>query len=207
MGKILRVLVALLVLATTTVAAPVMEPREVVQSAVARVLTVVRDSAAADEPARAVAERRRGEIRNIARDLFDFEDMARRTLSRHWATRSPRERREFVALFEDLLVRSYVNRIEVYAGESITYPGDIIDGSYAVVKSRVALRPNAEVALDYRLHLRDGRWRVYDVVVEGVSFVSNYRSEFDRIIQASSYASLVDRLRRKRITVSLTDPS
>jgi len=200
MGKILA---AWLMLAATAVAAPLPAPREVVQSAVARVLVVVRDTAALDEAER--VERRRAEFVKIGRDLFDFDEMARRTLSRHWAARSPQERREFVPLFRDLLERSYVDRIEVYAGETITYPGEVVDGGYAVVKSRVSLGRNGELALDYRLHLRDGRWRVYDVMVEGVSFVSNYRTEFDRIIQASSYASLVDRLRRKRITVSMTD--
>jgi phospholipid transport system substrate-binding protein len=202
MGKVLA---AWLMLTATAFAAPISSPREVVQSAVARVLAVVRDTAAAGEPER--GERRRAEFVRIGRDLFDFDDMARRTLSRHWTARSARERREFVALFEDLLERSYVGRIEVYVGETITYPSEVMDGGYAVVKSRVWLRPNAELALDYRLHLRDGRWRVYDVVVEGVSFVANYRNEFDRIIQSSSYASLVDRLRRKRIAVSMTDRS
>ncbi|HEY3065571.1 MAG TPA: ABC transporter substrate-binding protein [Methylomirabilota bacterium] len=202
MGKIL---VAWLMLTATAVAAPLSSPREVVQSAVARVLAVIRDTAAAEEPER--TERRRVEFLKVGRDLFDFDEMARRTLSRHWAARSARERREFVVLFRDLLERSYVDRIEVYARQTITYPGEVVDDGYAVVKSRVSLRPNAELALDYRLHLRDGRWRVYDVMVEGVSFVSNYRNEFDRIIQSSSYASLVDRLRRKRIAASMTDRS
>ena len=172
-------------------------PKDVVQAAVTRVIVAMQE-----DPGR---QHTRPEIRKAAAALFDFDEMARRTLSRHWAARSPQERREFVPLFRDLLERSYVDRIEVYAGETITYPGEVVDGGYAVVKSRVSLGRNGELALDYRLHLRDGRWRVYDVMVEGVSFVSNYRTEFDRIIQASSYASLVDRLRRKRITVSMTD--
>jgi phospholipid transport system substrate-binding protein len=201
MGKTLA---AWLMLAAA--AAPASAPREVVQSAVTRVLGVLQDTATGvGDPQRAVAERRRLELHRIARELFDFDDMARRTLSQHWSARSPEERDEFVSLFADLLARSYVGRIEVYAAERITYPAELVDGAYAVVKSRVALRRHGEIALDYRLHRREGRWRVYDVVVEGVSFVSNYRSEFNRIIQASSYAALVDRMRQKRITVSTPD--
>jgi phospholipid transport system substrate-binding protein len=93
-----------------------------------------------------------------------------------------------------------MSRLESYAGETISYPTEVVDGNYATVRSRIVTR-RSETALDYRLHLDGGRWRVFDISVDGVSFVSTYRSEFNRIIQASSYSSLLDRLRKKRIEI------
>jgi phospholipid transport system substrate-binding protein len=184
------------------VAAPATSPREVVQSAVARVIIAIQE---ADlhrpdaEPGSPKHLEERVEIRRVARGLFDFEEMARRTLSRHWAGRSAEEQAEFVKLFTDLLERTYIGRIESYAGEKILYVGESIDARYATVRSKIVTRRKTETALDYRLHLLDGRWKVYDVLLDGVSFVSTYRSEFNRIIQLSSYASLVDQLRKKRV--------
>jgi phospholipid transport system substrate-binding protein len=148
-----------------------------------------------------LAEKRRVEMRRMAAEIFDFDEMARRALSRHWAGRTKAEQAEFVALFTDLLERTYVARIESYAGEKITYPNEIIDGAYATVRSRITSRRRTETTLDYRLHLDEGRWKVFDISVDGVSFVSTYRSEFGRIIQASSYGALIDRMRKKRVEI------
>jgi phospholipid transport system substrate-binding protein len=178
-------------------------PRDVVQNAVTRVLAVVGAPADADRVSKTDAvDRRRAEVRRLASGLFDFDEMARRALSRHWASRSKAEQTAFVELFTDLLERTYVARIESYAGERITYPTEIIDGEYATVRSRLVTRRRAETLLDYRLHLAEGkRWKVFDISVDGVSFVATYRSEFNRIIQSSSYASLVDRMRKKRLEI------
>lgn len=178
-------------------AAPAQTPREAVQAAVARVIEVLHDSD------RGIFDRdypqRRAEIRRIANELFDFDEMARRALSRHWVQRSPAERAEFVGLFTDLLERSYIGKIEAYSGEKIFYVGEAIDGDYASVRSRVTTKRREDTALDYRLHKRDGRWKVYDLLIDGVSFVSTYRSEFNRIIRLSSYSSLIEQMRKKRI--------
>ena len=120
---------------------------------------------------------RRAEIRRIARGLFDFDELARRALSRHWAGRTHEERAEFVRLFTDLLERSYLNRIEAYAGERIAYTSEVIDGTYATVRSKIITQRRSEVRINYRMHLHDGRWQVYDVLIDGVSFVSTYRSQ------------------------------
>jgi phospholipid transport system substrate-binding protein len=178
-------------------------PRDLVQASVARVLVIVAEQPDTDRTPRTDAtDRRRADIRRVASEIFDFEEMARRGLSRHWATRSRAEQTEFVELFTDLLERTYVARIESYAGEKITYPTEIIDGEYATVRSRITTRRRAETTLDYRLHFADGKkWKVFDISVDGVSFVATYRSEFNRIIQQSSYASLVDRMRKKRLEI------
>lgn len=190
-------------LLAAAVTAGTTSPRDVVQASVTRILTIVGEQPDAERTPKADAvERRRAGIRRVASEIFDFEEMARRAMSRHWATRSRAEQTEFVELFTDLLERTYVARIEGYAGEKITYPTEIIDGEYATVRSRITSRRRSETTLDYRLHLADGkRWKVFDIAVDGVSFVSTYRSEFNRIIQQSSYASLADRMRRKRVEI------
>jgi phospholipid transport system substrate-binding protein len=189
------------------VAAPITSPRDVVQAAVGRVITVLQ-RADADQgestPARRVAlEQRRSDLRRIAGELFDFDEIARRALSRHWTARTPEEQVEFVRLFTDLLERSYVGRIESYAGEKIVYVNELVDGSYATVRSKVvAARRSADTPVDYRLHLVQGRWKVYDVLIDNVSFVATYRSEFARILQREPYAELVERLRKQSDSAS-----
>jgi phospholipid transport system substrate-binding protein len=193
MGQLLATL--LVVAATATPSGTT--PREVVQAAVTRVVAVVQDARVKSTLRPARAEQARAEVRRVAGELFDFDEMARRSLPRHWAARTSEERAEFVRLFTDLLERTYLGRIQSYAGEKIVYLGEGVDGSYATVKSKVVTPRRAETGLDYRLHLKDGRWRVYDVLIDGVSFVSTYRSEFDRVIQAGSYSTLIERLRGK----------
>jgi phospholipid transport system substrate-binding protein len=195
MGK---ALVAWLLIAGA-VAAPI-GPRDVVQSAVGRVVAALQKDAETMDVSptkRLGIEQRRTEIRRVAADLFDFDEMSRRVLSRQWARRSADEQAEFTRLFTDLLERAYIGRIEAYSGEKIVYLGEIVDGPFATVRSKVITRRNTETPLDYRLHQRDGRWRVYDLLIDNVSFVSTYRSEFSRILQRESYAALVDRLRKQ----------
>ncbi|MBI2016154.1 MAG: ABC transporter substrate-binding protein [Candidatus Rokubacteria bacterium] len=173
-------------------------PREVVQSAVGRVVAVLEESSPTSLAGR---DRTRAAIRRVAAELFDFDEMARRALSRHWAGRTRAEQAEFVELFTDLLERAYITRIEAYSGEKVVYSGEAVDGRYALVRSRLVTSRRSELGLDYRLHLVAGRWKVYDVLIDGVSFVSTYRSQFNRVIQSSSWADLLERLRRKRIEI------
>ena len=171
-------------------------PQDVVQTAVTRVVTVLSD---AEPPPglRVQGDRGRAELRRVAGGLFDFDEMARRTLTRHWPERTKEEQQEFVRLLADLLERAYLPRIEEYSGESIVYLGESIDGSYATVRSKVISRRRMETPVDYRLHLREGRWKVYDILIDHLSFVSTYRSEFNRIIQLTSYHTLVETLRKR----------
>lgn len=192
MGKALA---AWLLVAAT--AASSTTPQEVVQSAVTRVVAILQD----DELARpANLERRRTELRRVADDLFDFNEMARRALARHWSDRSPQERQEFIRLFTDLLERSYVGKVEMFAGERILYLGETIDGDYAAVRSKIVAR-KTEIPVEYRLYRNGQHWAVYDILFEGVSFVSTYRSQFNRIIQAYSFAQLMDKMRQKETEV------
>lgn len=186
-----------------------MTPRDVVQSAVMRVILTLEDAQSnrpePQQAGRPSHEKARLEIRRIATELFDFEEVARRALSRHWASRTKQEQAEFVSLFTDLLERSYVRKIESYSGETIVYTGETVDGGYATVRSRIITTRRIETTLDYRLYRTTGRWKVYDVLVDGVSFVSTYRSQFDRVIQAESYRELVERLRKRNLDTAVVD--
>lgn len=189
-------------LVATAVAATAASPREVVQAAVDRVVHAIQraDMESAPDPApRLAMAQRRLEVRRIAGELFDLDEISRRALSRHWTTRTPEEQAEFVRLFTDLLERAYIGRIEAYSGEKIVYLGEAVDGPFATVRSKVITRRRGETPLDYRLHLRDGRWKVYDVLIDHVSFVATYRSEFSRILQKESYGALVERLRKQSV--------
>ncbi len=187
-------------LVASAVAAPVAGPREVVQAAVSRVVAAIQRTAVdADsvQAQRQALQQRRLEVRRVAAELFDFDEIARRALSRHWASRSPEEQAEFTRLFTDLLERTYLGRIEAYSGETIIYLGEVVDGPFATVRSKVITRRRVETPLDYQLRLRDGRWKVYDVLIDHVSFVATYRTEFARVIQRESYAALVERLHKQ----------
>ena len=184
---------------------PAVGPRDVVQGAVSRVVLALQktDSESDASPTRRLsAEQRRLEIRRVATDLFDFDEISRRALSRHWAARTPEEQAEFTRLFTDLLERAYIGRIESYSGEKIVYGSEAVDGPFATVRSRVLTRRNTETPLEYRLHLKDGRWKVYDILIDNVSFVSTYRSEFSRILQKESYAALLERIRKQNVEAS-----
>ena len=142
------------------------------------------------------AERRQA-LRSITDGVFDWNEMAKRALGRHWAARTPAEQQEFVSLFRDLLERAYVSKIERYAGEPITYVGEVADGDLTTVRTKITTRQNQEVAIDYRMFKDGDRWRVYDVLIESISLVNNYRTQFDGIIKTSSYDELVKRLKAR----------
>ena len=175
-------------------AQPEVGPTQVVQTATEQVLQVVQDGQLAAPMSQ---DRRRLEMQRVADRLFDYQEMSRRTLARHWRERTPQEQAEFVAVFKHLLARAYVGRIESYTGEQIVYLGEHVDGEFASVRSKIVTGRGADIPVDYRLRLVGARWMVYDVAVSGVSFVANYRGQFDKAIRTSSYAALMRDLKGK----------
>jgi len=167
-------------------------PTDQLRSRVDRVSSALEDPGLRGE---SNAARRRAEIRRIADDIFDFEEMAKRALGRHWEARTPAERDEFVRLFADLLRRTYYGRIERATFEKIMFQGERQEGDDALVRTVVVLPHGDQLDLDYLLLQGGGRWRVYDLRFEGISLIANYRSQFSRIIRTSSYESLVARLK------------
>jgi phospholipid transport system substrate-binding protein len=139
----------------------------------------------------------RAEIRKVAEDFFDVRETAMRTLGRHWQARTPAERDEFVKLFGDVLERAYLAKIEMYGGEKITFLGDTIDGTQATVRTKIVSKQGTEIPVDYRMLRRGDRWLAYDVHIEGISLVANYRSQFNRVIMVSSYEELTKALKTK----------
>jgi phospholipid transport system substrate-binding protein len=189
----MRASIIALVLLCTASTAQALTPTETVQGTVDKALRAGQTAAATPE---AAAERRR-EIRRVADGLFDFVEMSRRVLGRHWTDRTPAERDEFVKLFSDLMARAYLGKMDRYAGESITYVGERIDGDLATVNSVVITPKKSEVPIEYRLRRAGDRWAAYDVLIEKVSLMGTYRSQFDRVIQTSSFGELLKRLRQK----------
>ena len=152
-----------------------------------------------DDPAlKARKQDRRAAVRKVAEEIFDLTETSRRALGQHWAQRTPAEREEFTQLFGDVLETTYIARIDEYGGERVKYVGEKIDGDLAVVQTRVVTRKGTEVPVDARMMRRGDKWYIYDVMLEGVSLVNNYRTQFDRIIRTASYAELVKRLKERK---------
>ncbi len=143
-------------------------------------------------------DERRARIREAVRERFSFPEMARRSLGRHWRNRTDEERKEFVKLFSSLIENSYIGRIEDYSDEEVLFLNEKVIKNKAEVKTRIVSGAGTEIPINYRLFKdRSGRWLVYDVVVEGVSLVRNYRTQFDRTIRSLSYEGLVKEIRSK----------
>jgi phospholipid transport system substrate-binding protein len=187
---------ALLLTFTFTLAAPAWadNPTQVVKGVIDEVIRLLSDPAL---KAPAQKMHRRQLIKQVIDQRFDYGEMARRCLGVTWRQLGPDQRSEFVSLFGQLLEASYSDKIEKYSGETVTYLGEALDNDEFAEVRTVLLRKNDRFPMDYRLLNSDAGWMIYDVVIEGVSLVANYRSQFTRIVQESSYGELVRRLRVK----------
>jgi phospholipid transport system substrate-binding protein len=170
------------------------EPTEKVKQTTDKILKMVTDPALKN-PSR--DQERRKLIRSAVDERFDWEEMARRSLARYWDQRTDQEKKEFVRLFGELLERTYMNKVEGYSGEKVQYEGETLESEYAVVKVKIVTRKNVDIPVDYRLHKKGNDWFVYDISIEGVSLVNNYRTQFNSIISQSSYENLVRKLKEK----------
>ena len=170
-------------------------PTDQIRGSIDSILKIVTDPELKKEAK--TAERRR-RIRQVVNQIFDFAEISQRSLGRHWQARTPAERDQFVQVFGDLLENAYITKIESYSGEKIEYPGDVIDGDLALVKTRIITKQGTEIPVDYRMFLNNGRWAVYDVSVEGISLIGNYRTQFNAVIQRSGYPDLVAKLKAKQ---------
>jgi phospholipid transport system substrate-binding protein len=175
--------------------AAVYSPKEAIQSTVEAVLDVLRDKELASPDRK---QERRDKINMLIKGRFDFKEMSRRTLAKHWKKRTPEETEEFVDIFSDLLVASYIGKVEAYTDETVTYGKEVIKGKgkYGVVSTTIVTK-DVDIPLDYKVILKKDKWWVYDVVVEGVSFISTYRSQYNKIIVRESYAELIEKMKVK----------
>ena len=189
----LFVLTSIIILATA-ISVWAGEPTDTIKGGTDKIIAVVTDPALVGDEK---AEDMRKAIRQAVDELFDWEEMAKRSLARHWSARTEAEKKEFVVLFGELLERTYLDRVEGYSGEEVIYADERIEGKYALVKVKIVTKNKQEISVDYRLKENNKKWLVYDVSIEGVSLVNNYRTQFNQILMKSSYEALVERLREK----------
>lgn len=186
--RILLVLTASIFMASVAWA----NPTEEVKKTVDEVVRIV-----ADKDMKKNETKRRQALKKAISGIFDYSEMAKRSLGKHWNARTAAEKKQFTDLFATLLESSYAGKIESYNNEKIVYIKEIVEEEHAEVKSKVVTAARDEFTLDYRLFKQNGNWMVYDVVIEGVSLVSNYRSQFNKIITSNGYDRLVKKLQSK----------
>lgn len=177
----------------TSLSAVASTPTEAVRETLQQVIVILEDVEL--RKAERVGERRE-RLEHIIAGRFSYEEMAKRTLGQQWNKLNEEQRREFVPLLRRLLINTYAARIETYKGEPIQYLNERLQDGYAEVRTKLFIA-KSEILLDYRLVSVAGRWWVYDIVIDGISLVHNYRSQFNRIIRSSSYQALVEALRDK----------
>ncbi|MEW6719035.1 MAG: ABC transporter substrate-binding protein [Thermodesulfobacteriota bacterium] len=169
------------------------EPTEAIRGAIDRGVAIVTRP---DLQGDAKKAERRALLRKELFPHFNFDEMSRRSLGVNWKNRTPEERQEFIAVFKELLENSYAGKIEGYRGEKIVYGKEALDLPYAEVRTKIVDARGEEFAVNYRV-LKDGSgWRVYDIVIEGVSLVNNYRSQFTDLLAKYSFAEMMERLRK-----------
>ena len=151
-------------------------------------------------------EERRRLMEEAISKLANFNDISARVLGKHWKNLNNNQKDEFVVLFKDFLSRVYAGKMDEYASGQVQYLSERLEGNYAEVKTKVA-SGNTTIPMDYRLQNRDGHWQVYDIVVDGISLVQNYRAQFDKIIQKSSFNGLLDELRKKQTQLNSGMPT
>ena len=187
--------IAYLMLCQTVGAANESKAIESVRTTVEAVLDVMRDETLSGPEK---SRERREKMKALISVRFDFREMSRRALARHWKKRTPEEQDEFVNLFSDLLQRTYISKIEKYTDEKVNYNKEVIrkKGKYSIVRTSI-LSKDITIPIDYRLMRRGDKWMVYDVLVEGVSIISNYRSQYNNILSRKSYAELIQKMKEK----------
>jgi|SRR5262245_27058005 len=180
-----------------TVAAPVSagDPGDEMRATIENVLATLQD------PNLKGAEKqkdRRAKLKNVIYPRFDFAEMGKRSLGAHWQRRTPEEQKQFIEVFTELVETSYIDAIDSYNGEKVVIGSDKQDKEFAEVRTKILTKKGEEFAVDYKLHQASGAWKVYDVVLENISLVNNYRSQFNRVIGKSSYEELLSRMKEKQ---------
>ena len=178
------------------ISVPVMAgaPTERIKETTDKIIAIVSDPALKSPDKK--AERKRL-IRQAIDERFNWEEMSRRTLARHWRERTEEEKKEFIELYGKLLERTYLDKVEGYSGEKVIYENEQVDNNYGVVQVKIVTQQQTEIPTEYRLKRQGEDWLVYDISIEGVSLINNYRSQFNSIILRSSYGELIKKLKEK----------
>ena len=169
-------------------------PLDLVRTTVDRAIQILKDPKLSSPDKK---KERVDRLKEALDAIFDYEEMAKRALGYHWRQRTPPEQEEFVKLFREFLQRVYSDKIGLYGGEQVRFGREVMDNEFAQVESTIIQPKGEEIAVVYKLRQVNSQWKVYDAIVENISIVNNYRSQFDRVISSSSYEALVKRLRGK----------
>ncbi|MBI5557859.1 MAG: ABC transporter substrate-binding protein [Deltaproteobacteria bacterium] len=167
------------------------EALEQLRGAVERIVDILRRN----EPGEQWVDKKE-EIAKIVKSRFDAEELAQRVLARNWRERTAEEKKEFISLFSEILETTYINRLKSYSDEEVVFVKQIVKGNNAVVYSEI-IKNQQEIPIDYRLQNNNGNWLIYDISIEGVSLVQNYRQQFDQILNRENYAGLVLKMLEK----------
>lgn len=173
------------------------EPTEEIRAAVNRGVEILSAARLDSQSGKAETINR---LRKVVYPLFDFEEMAKRSLGPHWRQLDAQRQGEFVAVFTELLEKTYARHIDLYDGQKVAYTGEVIDQDYADVKTKLIGKKGDNFSIDYKLIRAGGKWRIYDVIAEGISLVNNYRSQFNRVIAKSSLEELMRKMKDKTIS-------
>jgi phospholipid transport system substrate-binding protein len=188
------VLIVILLLLCSAKLANAGEPTEAIRGAVNQGVEILKNAKLDNKKQRSEVIDR---LRQIVFPLFDFNEMAMRSLGPQWRRINSEQRKEFVATFTKLLEKTYADQIDIYNGQQVLYTGESVDGDYAQVESRIIDKDGQTYSVTYRLHKVDGIWKIYDVVAENISLVNNYRSQFTRVIAKSSFEELLKTMKEK----------
>jgi phospholipid transport system substrate-binding protein len=170
-------------------------PTEQVKATVDRVMEILKDKKLQGEAKR---EERRERLRQVILPRFDFAEMAKRSLGTHW-NRNPTRQKEFISVFTELLEDAYTGKVEAAKGEKVLYLNGHTDQSLAEVKTKVVSAKGEETSINYKMHPVGSEWKVYDVLIENISMVNNYRSQFNRVLANASFDELLKKLKEKNL--------
>jgi phospholipid transport system substrate-binding protein len=170
------------------------EPTEAIREAVNQGVEILRNAKLDNQKQRSQVIDR---LRQIVYPLFDFNEMAMRSLGANWRRINRQQQKEFVSTFTALLEKTYADQIDLYDGQKVVYSGESIDGDHAQVDSRIIDKKGQTYSVSYRLHQVDGKWKIYDVIAENISLVNNYRSQFNRVIGKSSFEELLKTMKQQ----------
>ena len=170
-------------------------PMDQIREAVEKPIAIIQDPELKTEQKR---EERINRLRNAIYPRFDFAEMAKRALGFQWRRLTSSQRKEFINIFTDLLEQSYIRYIDSYNEEKFIFLREKLDGRYAEVRTQILTSKGEEFSVNYKTHLVNGEWKIYDIVAENISMVNNYRSQFKRVLSKSSYEDLVSRINKKR---------
>jgi len=170
------------------------EPTDQIRQTTDKILAIVQNPAmkGADKEAE-----RQNQMRKAVDGRFDWTTMAKSAMGRNWRELNEAQRKEFSSLFSDLIEKTYMSRIESYSGEKIQYKSEKVDGPYGQVDVVIVTLRGTDIPVSYRVLKKGAEWMVYDVNIEGVSLVNNYRSQISSILNSSNYANLISRLKTK----------